>query len=291
MLVNLYQKDLLKQIRKHSMATPGYAALYRVPGAQQSGSQDKPVDNVVGEDKAPTMGLYSPGTPMEVQSPGQPQRLFDPSRARYAAGGLTGVFEEKEVSDDPGYRAYEEGGIVIPELQAAQDAGMPIDMINRDEDFDNDAAEEMPDIDVVSDEIEQAMKVDVDTSMLSMDDETILEQALEDYPQLMDIIPKMLMAAQPNMVGGVEEFTGEGEVEGPGTGTSDSVPAMLSDGEFVITAKAVKQIGVDKLRKMMKKAEDDYDKDMNIQEEQQMEDAPSDVMSAAYGGLLNNPYK
>jgi len=291
MLVNLYQKDLLKQIRKHSMATPGYAALYRVPGAQQSGSQDKPIDNVVGEDKAPTMGLYSPGTPMEVQSPGQPQRLFDPSRARYAAGGLTGVFEEKEVSDDPGYRAYEEGGIVIPELQAAQDAGMPIDMINRDEDFDNDVAEEMPDIDVVSDEIEQAMKVDVDTSMLSMDDETILEQALEDYPQLMDIIPKMLMAAQPNMVGGVEEFTGEGEVEGPGTGTSDSIPAMLSDGEFVFTAKSVKQIGVDKLRKMMKKAEDDYDKDMNIQEEQQMEDAPSDVMSAAYGGLLNNPYK
>ena len=93
------------------------------------------------------------------------------------------------------------------------------------------------------------------------------------------------------MVGGTEEFTGEGEVEGPGTGTSDSVPAMLSDGEFVITAKAVKQIGVDKLRKMMKKAEDDYDKDMNVQEEQQMEDAPKDVMSAAYGGLMKNPYK
>ena len=34
-----------------------------------------------------------------------------------------------------------------------------------------------------------------------------------------------------------------------------------------------------------------YDKDMNIQEEQQMEDAPSDVMSAAYGGLMKNPYK
>jgi len=90
----------------------------------------------------------------------------------------------------------------------------------------------------------------------------------------------------------VEEFTGEGEVEGPGTGTSDSVPAMLSDGEFVITAKAVKQIGVDKLRKMMKKAEDDYDKDMNVQEEQQMETGSrEDIMSAAYGGLLNNPYK
>ena len=31
-----------------------------------------------------------------------------------------------------------------------------------------------------------------------------------------------------------------GEVNGPGTGTSDSVPARLSDGEFVLTAKAVR---------------------------------------------------
>jgi hypothetical protein len=272
------------------MATPGYAALYRVPGAQQSASQDKPIDNVVGEEKAPTMGLYSAATPREVQGPGQPQRLFDPSRARYAAGGLSSALDEKIV-DDPGYRAYEDGGMVIPELQGAQDTGMPVDMINTDEDFDNDVAEEMPDIDVVSDEIEQAMDVKIDASMLTSNDETILEKAMEDYPELMDIIPKMLVAAQPKMVGGTEEFTGEGEVEGPGTGTSDSVPAMLSDGEFVITAKAVKQIGVDKLRKMMKKAEDDYDKDMNVQEEQQMEDASSDIMSAAYGGLLNNPYK
>ena len=34
-----------------------------------------------------------------------------------------------------------------------------------------------------------------------------------------------------------------GEVSGPGTGTSDSVPARLSDGEFVLTAKAVKGAG------------------------------------------------
>ena len=36
---------------------------------------------------------------------------------------------------------------------------------------------------------------------------------------------------------------GGGEVEGPGTGTSDSVPARLSDGEFVLTAKAVRGAG------------------------------------------------
>ena len=34
-----------------------------------------------------------------------------------------------------------------------------------------------------------------------------------------------------------------GEVNGPGTGTSDSVPARLSDGEFVLTAKAVRGAG------------------------------------------------
>ena len=32
-----------------------------------------------------------------------------------------------------------------------------------------------------------------------------------------------------------------GESEGPGTGTSDDIPAMLSDGEFVMTAKATRE--------------------------------------------------
>ena len=34
-----------------------------------------------------------------------------------------------------------------------------------------------------------------------------------------------------------------GEISGPGTGTSDDIPAMLSDGEFVFTAKAVRNAG------------------------------------------------
>ena len=39
------------------------------------------------------------------------------------------------------------------------------------------------------------------------------------------------------------DFMSGGEVTGPGTGTSDSVPARLSDGEFVVTAKAVRGAG------------------------------------------------
>jgi len=34
-----------------------------------------------------------------------------------------------------------------------------------------------------------------------------------------------------------------GAIDGPGTGTSDDIPAMLSDGEFVFTAKAVRGAG------------------------------------------------
>ena len=34
-----------------------------------------------------------------------------------------------------------------------------------------------------------------------------------------------------------------GEINGPGTPTSDSVPAMLSDGEFVMNARAVRGAG------------------------------------------------
>ena len=39
------------------------------------------------------------------------------------------------------------------------------------------------------------------------------------------------------------DMRGGGHSIGPGTGTSDDVPAMLSDGEFVVTAKAVENLG------------------------------------------------
>jgi hypothetical protein len=44
-----------------------------------------------------------------------------------------------------------------------------------------------------------------------------------------------------------------GPINGPGTGTSDSIPAMLSDGEFVFTAKAVRGMGDGSRRKGAKK--------------------------------------
>ena len=53
------------------------------------------------------------------------------------------------------------------------------------------------------------------------------------------IVNPILKRAQ----GGVMDLQDGGESKGPGTGTSDSIPAMLSDGEFVMTAKAVRGAG------------------------------------------------
>ena len=54
--------------------------------------------------------------------------------------------------------------------------------------------------------------------------------------------------------GGIEYFPRRiGAISGPGTGTSDDVPAMLSDGEFVMTARAVRNAGNgDRERGMMR---------------------------------------
>ena len=68
-------------------------------------------------------------------------------------------------------------------------------------------------------------------------------------------VPPTYNAAQGSGPSGVaQEFPRmNGPIDGPGTGTSDDVPAMLSDGEFVFTAKAVRNMGNGSRRKGAKK--------------------------------------
>ena len=82
---------------------------------------------------------------------------------------------------------------------------------------------------------------------LSEEEEDMLMSKLEQDEELSMLFDKVIEVAS--------EFAGSGPVEGPGTGVSDSIPARLSDGEFVFTAKAVKEIGADELMRMMKDAE------------------------------------
>ena len=56
-------------------------------------------------------------------------------------------------------------------------------------------------------------------------------------------LPPAYPAASGMRKGGIMTLQGGGEIMGPGSGTSDSIPARLSDGEFVMTADAVRGAG------------------------------------------------
>ncbi|MFN3297695.1 phage tail protein [Caldimonas sp.] len=53
-----------------------------------------------------------------------------------------------------------------------------------------------------------------------------------------------MVAAVMALMGKVKKFASGGFVTGPGTATSDSIPARLSAGEYVVRAAAVKRVGV-----------------------------------------------
>src|SRR5210317_189179 len=180
---------------------------------------------------------------------------------------IGGAVTEKYTRQRPDYQAYAEGGEVEDEMldENMPDEDMPpMEELETEEEsllqpmgMDNEMP--MDDEEDISDEDLESMDAIIDTSALSDEEEQLLDEAVEMHPELEAIIPKLVAT----------EFTEDGEVEGPGTGTSDSIPALLSDGEFVFTAKAVKNIGVDKLRKMMKQAEADYDAGIQSQAEEQ----------------------
>ena len=92
---------------------------------------------------------------------------------------------------------------------------------------------------------------------LTEEEEDMLMSKLEQDEQLSMLFDKVLEVAS--------EFAGSGPVEGPGSGVSDSIPARLSDGEFVFTAKATEEIGASELMRMMKDAEARADKRQQMQ--------------------------
>ena len=177
-------------------------------------------------------------------------------------GGQAALGEKYDRRKD--YKAYAEGDIVEEDVEVEEPlmapTGMNFDTPVLDEDAIAETDMEMEAEDNMEMEAEDDMgDMDgvLDTSMLSEEEEKVLDEAVEMHPELEAIIPKIVAT----------EFTEDELVEGPGTGTSDSIPALLSDGEFVFTAKAVKNIGIDKLRKMMKQAEEAYDAGMVQQED------------------------
>jgi len=100
-------------------------------------------------------------------------------------------------------------------------------------------------------------------SALEEEDQNYLESALMKDAKLSEIFDQVVESAS--------EFSGSGPIEGPGSEISDSIPARLSDGEFVFTAKATEEIGEDSLMSMMKDAEAAADERQGV----------------AYGGVID----
>jgi hypothetical protein len=156
---------------------------------------------------------------------------------------------EKRINEAESREFVNEGGsmMVPPEMM------MPVEEPPVDT-YDNISPEEemqqakdmLPD-----DEMEEEYVDYVAEEVLEPEEQEYLFKVLDEDPRLEGILDKVLLNAT--------EFAGSGEVEGPGTGISDSIPARLSDGEFVITRKATDQIGADNLQKMMDDAERAYD--------------------------------
>ena len=174
----------------------------------------------------------------------------------YNKGSLIGKQTELDVDDDGKITGKDfamlnrtkkqEGGslMVPPEMES----DMPMDTYPNIPPEEMAAAEasQLPDAEME----DKYMDFVLDQS-LDDDEQSYLMNALETDPKLSQIFDKVITTAS--------EFTGAGEVEGPGTGVSDSIPARLSDGEFVFTKKATDQMGADNLQMMMDDAERAFD--------------------------------
>lgn len=174
------------------------------------------------------------------------------------AGENTFMFDGQEYTTEvaKGREAKAEGGSMMlpPELQDTYD-NIPEE--------EKEAAEksQLPDAEMENNYLQFILD-----ESLEEDDQDYLMDVLEQDERLSSIFDQVMDVAG--------EFSGEGEVDGPGTGVSDSIPARLSDGEFVFTKKATDQLGAEQLQTIMDDAERAYD---------------GGLMKKAFGGIAYNP--
>jgi hypothetical protein len=106
-------------------------------------------------------------------------------------------------------------------------------------------------IDAAASATKVAQKTTETTAVVSMDAAKAGAGAAASQASIPYVGPALAVAAMVAMVaavmallGGIKKFAGGGLVSGPGSATSDSIPARLSAGEYVVRAAAVRQVGV-----------------------------------------------
>ncbi|EPO8007953.1 tape measure protein [Pseudomonas aeruginosa] len=105
--------------------------------------------------------------------------------------------------------------------------------------------------DAAASSVKVAQKSAETTAVVSMDAAKAGAGAAASQASIPYVGPVLAVAAMAAMVaavmallGGVKKFASGGLVSGPGTSTSDSIPARLSHGEYVVNARAVSRLGV-----------------------------------------------
>ncbi|MDR7095861.1 phage tail protein [Hydrogenophaga laconesensis] len=106
-------------------------------------------------------------------------------------------------------------------------------------------------VDAAASAAKVAQKTTETTAVVSMDAAKAGAGAAASQASIPYVGPALAVAAMVAMVaavmallGGIKKFAGGGLVSGPGSATSDSIPARLSAGEYVVRATAVRQVGV-----------------------------------------------
>ena len=171
------------------------------------------------------------------------KKVLDKYMAKDESGRLLPIKKTPILIEfEEGREPKAEGSLMMPT------EGMPVDTYDNipPDEMDEALASQLPD-----DEMEESYIDYILDESLNDSEQEYLADALQKDPKLEGILDKVMLTAS--------EFSGAGEVEGPGTGVSDSIPARLSDGEFVFTRKATDQLGADNLQRMMDDAERAYD--------------------------------
>jgi hypothetical protein len=171
----------------------------------------------------------------------QPDKKEDDSRAAPVETASLMHREDRAMLQEGG-PIDDQMGELMPEIpeEMAEEAPIPLEM-------EEEAAEtQLPDEEMESNYIDFIVD-----EALDEEEEQYLLDKLSGDDQLSMIFDKVVETAS--------EFSGAGPIEGPGSAVSDSIPARLSDGEFVMTAKATDQIGSNTLQELMSVAEQEAD--------------------------------
>lgn len=106
-------------------------------------------------------------------------------------------------------------------------------------------------VDAAASAAKVAQKTTETTAVVSMDAAKAGAGAAASQASIPYVGPALAVAAMVAMVaavmalmGGIKKFASGGLVSGPGSATSDSIPARLSAGEYVVRAAAVREVGV-----------------------------------------------